>query len=198
MAGPGDDGDKEGDAAEDSNENDSEEARGRSGSSSTSSSSSSSPSGLVATVFFLPPAEAVALQRAQGLPGWAPPTLTIGVPASRPSSSSPASPSSSSILLSSASPQTSRAAKAVTGLVLPRPDFVVFRYRVPDPNFAGSPAAATCYATAATNQPIRRTTSGGMGSFTPQLFGCGSHSSLAAFAASLGDPESLCGGAVLI
>ena len=85
----------------------------------------------------------------------------------------------------------------MTGLVLPRPDFVVFRYRVPDPHFAGSPATAPCYATAATNRPIRRTAGGGMGSYTPQLFGCGNHSSSAAFAASLGDPESPCGAALI-
>ena len=87
----------------------------------------------VATVFFLPPDEAVALQQAQGLPGWAPPVLTV----------------------------SSNTTTTITGLVLPRPDFVVFRYKLPAPDFAGSPARAKCYATPRRN---RATFSSGEGS----------------------------------
>ena len=131
----------------------------------------------VATVFFLPPDEALALQQAQDLPTWAPPALTVNLPLPTSSTSSSSSSSSTPVV-------------TVTGLVLPRPDFIVFRYKLPDTDFEGSPARAPCYAIPQTNRPLRPTA---MGLFTPEILGCGNHTGLVAFVASLANPANPCG-----
>ena len=87
-------------------------------------------------IFFLPEAEAMALQAEQKLPPWKAPVL--------------------------------RAGDDVVGVVLPSPDFVVFRYRVPSTSFEGSPAVAPCFATPEDNEPLQR---GAMGRWTPELWG---------------------------